>query len=209
MKYNHITIDLETVDNRPTSAITAIGAVFFNLDSDEREKFYVNVDLQSSIDLGLTVSGETIMWWFKQSDSARKALMDPKPIDVHMALPMLNSFIDMYKSKNCVCWTHATFDAPILNYAASLVKVKPPIFYRQHRDIRTLTWLNKRNGEKMKMAPEMTANNALDDAMHQANYITNHLNSVIHAIEAFEPLSETSKAIIDKIDRQEPFKMPY
>lgn len=175
-KFKHCTIDLETMDNRPTAAITAAAVVLFNLDNEETKEFEVNIDLQSSIDKGLTVSGETIMWWMQQSKAAQDALMNPKPVDIHTGLSWLSMFINQYKANSFTCWTHATFDAPILNYAFNLCRVKNPVHYRQHRDIRTLTWLKRQDGIKRDRPPELTAHRALDDARYQASYIRNLLN---------------------------------
>ena len=177
MKFKHCTIDLETLGTRPTSAITSIAVVMFDLEGN-RKDFEVNVDLQSAMNAGMTVDGETIMWWMSQSKDAQKALLDPKPVDLKIALMMVDQFIRSYKGKGFTCWTHATFDAPILNYALSLVGVAPAIHYREHRDIRTLTWLSSKLGlseSQLKFPAGLTAHRALDDANNQANYISDLL----------------------------------
>lgn len=174
MKFNHCTIDLETMGNLPTSAITAIGVVMFDLE-DNRREFEVNVSLQSSMDKGMTVQGDTIMWWMNQSKDAQNALTDPKPVDLDIALRMVDQFIRAHRAKSFTCWTHATFDAPIINYALNLCDIKPAIHYREHRDIRTLTWLNRNSGPKATMPAQLTAHRALDDARYQADYISAHL----------------------------------
>lgn len=174
MTFKHCTIDLETMDNRPTSAITSIACVMFNVDDEATAEFKVNVDLQSSVDLGLTLSGETIMWWMKQDKPAQLGLFTPKPIDAKLALLMLKEFIKSHRANGFTCWTHATFDAPILNYAFRLIGANSPIHYREHRDIRTLTWLarGKIMGERKK--PDV-AHDSLSDARNQADYIRDHL----------------------------------
>lgn len=179
MKYPHCTIDLETMGNLPTSAITAIGIVMFDL-LGNRHEFEVNVDLQTGMDVGMTVQGETIMWWMSQSKQAQDALKDPKPIALGLALAMVNAYVKQHRMSSFTCWTHATFDAPILNLAFSKFGLRGPIHYREHRDIRTLTWLNrkingvKENRKAMKEAG-LTAHRALDDARNQADYIAGHL----------------------------------
>jgi exodeoxyribonuclease VIII len=74
---NHVMLDLETMDTRPTAAIVAIGAVAFNphMGKVDREGgFYVTVDLQSCLDAGLTVSASTIRWWLDQERDARQQI---------------------------------------------------------------------------------------------------------------------------------------
>lgn len=69
---NNVMVDLETLDNKPTSAIVSIGAVHFGPNGyDEGNNFYRIEYQQSCIDAGLTLSGDTIKWWMRQSDRAR------------------------------------------------------------------------------------------------------------------------------------------
>lgn len=179
---NHLTVDLETLGTEPTSVITAIGAVFFDLEGETKE-FYTTVDAQSCLDAGLTVNGDTIMWWMQQSNAARQALKSKYPATLETALSMYGSFVANNRTKNLCVWTHATFDAPILDYAFKIVDVKNPVHYKENRDIRTLTYLNNLNRDKSKkdtvssLNDGFIAHNALDDARKQAIYIARMLNS--------------------------------
>lgn len=75
---NNVMVDIETLDNKPTSAIVSIGAVMFGPNGyDEYNTFYMVVDAQSCIDAGLTLSADTISWWMKQSDQARAVFQQP------------------------------------------------------------------------------------------------------------------------------------
>lgn len=59
---NHLMIDLETMGNKPTAPIVAIGAVFFDPKSSELDaEFYVAVNLASAMDQGATPDGDTIL----------------------------------------------------------------------------------------------------------------------------------------------------
>lgn len=175
MSYNHCTIDLETMDNRPTAAITSIACVMFNVEEMVTAEFKANVSLQSSINLGLTVGGDTMMWWLNQSKAAQDSLKDPKPIDVQLALLMLREFVKSNRASSFTCWTHATFDAPIVNYAYSLIDANSPIHYREHRDIRTLTWLGRGKPPAEEARKPDVAHCSLSDARNQADYIRNYL----------------------------------
>lgn len=169
------TLDLETMGTNPTSAIIAMGAIAFNrkapkFNAENCAAFYVNINLQDCLDHGLTVDGNTIMWWLKQNDPARSALIN-KQIKLQNALEKLNLWVRS-SVKNGPCWTHATFDAPIISNAYMQLKMQQPTPYKQQRDIRTLNDLQgfykvKRIG---------THHNALDDALFQAEYIWGLLN---------------------------------
>lgn len=70
-------LDIETMGNESFSSIVSIGALEFDIETGKTGKeFYVNVDLQSCMDLGLIVNASTIMWWLNQNEQARKDLTD-------------------------------------------------------------------------------------------------------------------------------------
>ncbi len=163
---NHLMIDLETMGSRPTSAIVAIGAVFFN-ESGLGDRFYCTVDLESCMKSGLTVDGGTIMWWLKQSEEARKALYDdPKPLE-----RALLRFADFYASranKNTRVWGNgADFDNAILSNAYQAAASHAPWPYWANGCYRTIKSLNP----NIKHERKGTHHNALDDAIYQAEHL--------------------------------------
>jgi hypothetical protein len=167
----HISIDLETMGNRPTSAICAIGAVAFDpeADPDTWHSLYMTVDLQSCIDEMLTVDASTIYWWLDQEKDAQVALLGENS-HISVALQELRSFYETYCTQDAAMWSHASFDAPILaNAYHEVLEERTPWKYRNIRDLRTLEHLTpdveypERKG---------THHNALDDAMYQAELIT-------------------------------------
>src|SRR5258706_9274955 len=99
---NHLMVDLETMSSDMDAAIVAIGAVLFDIegpmlvaediDAGAVNCFYTNVDLASSMRLGLKPNASTIMWWLKQSQAARDALILPAPVDITTALAALAGF---------------------------------------------------------------------------------------------------------------------
>jgi len=71
--YGHLMIDLETMGNVKNSAIVSIGAVEFNIENgDIGEEFYAVVNLQSCLDKGMVVNGDTIYWWLNQDKKIHK-----------------------------------------------------------------------------------------------------------------------------------------
>lgn len=172
---NHLMVDLETMSSDMDAAIVAIGAVLFDTDGPELVAeeidagalncFYANVDLASSMRVGLKPSASTIMWWLKQAQGARDALVVPQPIDITIALAALAGFIKAHDIK--YVWAHANFDLSILATAYNLCGIKLPWKYYDARDVRTI-YATAFNNEKVPGVPTELKHNALWDAYRQA-----------------------------------------
>lgn len=162
-------VDLETWGTESMSAISSVGAVEFNLATGETGKeFYVNVDLQSCLDLGLKVNASTIMWWMRQEEDARKAMMN-NPIYITNALHEFSKFIESCGGKNCELWGNSNrFDLGILNDAYSKNFSPIPWDFRKERDVRTL--VSFRPEIKDQTLVIGIAHNAVHDCYHQIKY---------------------------------------
>jgi hypothetical protein len=174
---NNVMLDLETMDTAATAAITAIGAVKFDLVTGEiGETFYRKISLQSSIDRGLTVSGSTIQWWLKQNEQARLEMAE-EGISLPDALWEFALYIgaersleddhDWVKSTAKIWGNGAAFDNAILAYAYSKVKLDLPWNFWNDRCYRTL----KEVRPEVELVREGTHHNALDDAISQAKHL--------------------------------------
>lgn len=164
-----VMIDLETMGTRPNAPIIAIGAVTF----DSRnltlgEQFYAVVDLQSSVNLGSVIDADTVMWWMKQSDDARKAFAR-KGMYASEALTALSSWLD----RNCVelksrrVWACGTdFDCTMLREHYAKAGLGLPWMFWNQRDYRTVRALypNVEPDERRGL------HNALDDAIYQVEH---------------------------------------
>lgn len=195
--YSSVMTDLETAGNGPRSAILSIGAVAFNIMGQEPVEalpsFYRNVDLQSCLDFGLVTDGSTVMWWLGQSEEARKALTDPKPVSLPVALTDLRNWILDLTSPDGELWAHATFDPVILRSAYDATKLGAlPWKYRNTRDIRTLTGLAKQLGYEIPKSGGDNSNKsvnhqAVDDCRYQVDYVRTMYQMIIgRAISAME-----------------------
>lgn len=157
-----VMVDLETMDNKPTSAITAIGAVVFDVKAGLQSEFYVKVDLQSSIDAGLTVSGDTVNWWLTQNEQARTE-MAKKGIPLANALKLLAAWLPA----GTKLWGNgASFDNAILSHAYAKVGMEQPWKFWDDRCYRTVKGMYP----SIKMDRQGTYHNALDDAKSQAEH---------------------------------------
>lgn len=165
--FNHLMIDLETMDTRPTASILSIGAVVFNpVKGTLGNRLHRTVLLDSCLDLGLTVSGDTIMWWLRQSDEARAAIAKG-----NMTLQFVLQDLAFFIAQNPVhrVWSHGTvFDIAVLEHAFRAAKHKLPWAYNDSRDTRTIFEAAEVNLNDFR---EGTAHNALDDAVSQAKAV--------------------------------------
>ena len=175
---NHLMIDLETMGNKPTAPIVAIGAVFFDPKSSELDaEFYVAVNLASAMDQGATPDGDTILWWLKQSSEARSAICTDDTRHIAEALTELSSFISRNSDnlRYLKVWGNgANFDNVILRSAYDRAGQTCPWQFWNDSDVRTMVLLGKQLGydPKNNMPFDGVAHNALADARHQAKYVS-------------------------------------
>lgn len=162
-----VMLDLETIDNSVTSAIASIGACLFDKDG-VYDKFYVVVDTNSCLEAGMTLSQDTLDWWSKQSEEARK-IFGPDTIKFSLQ-EALDLFSQWYKAHVAAeLWGNgADFDNAILSHAYKLIGKQQPWKYYDSRCFRTI-----KNGAKMEVRTG-TYHNALDDAITQAQYMIDH-----------------------------------
>ena len=158
----HVMVDIETLDNTSTSVILSIGACTFDDTTFGSSVFYTTVDPQSCVNLGMTLSVDTVMWWMKQSEQARAALTTGAVMPLSQALLELSA----WWPAGAAFWGNgATFDNVIVADAYRRTQLSRPWKYSADRCYRTLKAL----------FPEITADertgtyhNALDDALYQA-----------------------------------------
>ncbi|MGS3390756.1 3'-5' exonuclease [Citrobacter portucalensis] len=91
----HLMIDIEAMDDKPTAAITAIAAIFFNPETGEVGKtFYRRISLDDAMSNGGTVSAEAIEWWLRQSSEIRCQLLDDDCQDLELAICDFYAFVN-------------------------------------------------------------------------------------------------------------------
>lgn len=173
----HAMADFETLGVRPTSAVLSLGVVAFNAEGVLDDSFYVNIDPEDCINLGLTTDQSTIDWWDKQSAEAKAALeADKKPL-----LEAMTLFCAWVRRTKCdTLWGNGSdFDNPIMRNIFGAIDADFPFKPWAGRCYRTI--------KNIPGAPKMpkrigTHHNALDDAMSQAL----HLIEINKHIKVFE-----------------------
>lgn len=170
----HVMLDLETMGTKPNAPIISIGAVKFTKDGlippEEAGEFYINVDLQSAVDSGAAIDTNTIAWWMKQSDDARRRVFsstDPT-LPIAEALMGFSSWLINSPSDPLVWGNGAAFDNVILAESYRRCRIQEPWRFWSDRCYRTMKGVFHNV-----MPPEFegVAHNALHDARHQARHL--------------------------------------
>jgi hypothetical protein len=164
----HGTIDLETIDTKPSATILSLGAVKFNPlnDSEPHSELYIKIDIDEQDSLGRTASDDTIAWWGRQDPAIMEEAFDPEGrLSVAETFKQINKWavgID-------VLWGQGYgFDMTILEDLYRSAGMPIPWNFWQVRDSRTLFACLERDPRK-----DMQSNlhNALADAYYQSKAI--------------------------------------
>lgn len=180
-------IDLETLGTRVNSPIVAVGACFFDIKTGEIGKtFDAAIDLTEALRYG-RADGDTIKWWLTQNDAARQKVARGRsnPLKVY---PAFVEFVNAGGSGVRPWGNGACFDISMIEYTIARVTEKTaPWDFWNIRDCRTIKHL----GTDLKLsAPpplEGVAHTALDDAIHQAKWVSHYWRQMTRRPEATPP----------------------
>lgn len=166
----HAMPDLETVGTGSRAPIIAIGAVAFDpIAGTLGSEFYVNVDLQSCLDVGAVVDGGAFYFWLQQTEAARRALYGDR-VPIQLALQWYSTWLKGLKEREeqrVLMWGNgAGFDNVILENHYAMCGMEPPWKFYENRCFRTL----RQEYPDIEMVRIGEAHNALDDAKTQANH---------------------------------------
>ncbi|EMY8362408.1 3'-5' exoribonuclease [Escherichia coli] len=171
--WSHLSVDIETMGTNPDAPINSIGGKFFDPETGEMgPEFSKTIDAKTG---GGTVDISSIEWWLVQSSEARSAiLVNQIPLDD--ALLQFREFISEHSDEKFVqVWGNgATFNNVILRRSCERQGIPCPWRYHNDRDVRTIVELGKTIGFDARTAIpfEGVPHNALDDARHQAKYVS-------------------------------------
>ncbi|KTA92499.1 ATPase [Aeromonas salmonicida subsp. smithia] len=181
---NNVMLDLETMGKGPRAAIVTIGAVFFDpMTGELGAEFEAHIHLRDSARFG-EMDPDSVLWWLAQGDEARSSIIEPKyryagemgRLKLTEALLDFCDWIDEHGQKVTAMWGNgAGFDNVILANAYHAVDIKTPWSFWQDRDVRTIVELGRtlRGFDPKKDMPfEGVRHSALDDAKHQARYVS-------------------------------------
>lgn len=166
---NHVMIDVETLGTEADAVMLSIGAVMFDLDSDEinTHGFYAVLGIDDQLNLGRRIDEATLRWWFQQSKEAQ-AVFEEKPKQ-HLA-DVLHSMTSWFGHTKRIVWSNgASFDIPMIAHAYSMCSLSTPWEFWNSRCVRTYRSLPGA-GRVAKIEPSI-AHHALHDAVAQAKTV--------------------------------------
>lgn len=186
-RFGSVMIDLETLSTHNNAAIIEIGAVEFNKYTGEvGEKFNVIIDPKDWCKNDRHVDGETIQWWFNQTNEARKRFVTKQKYieycTLKHALQKLRYFImdcdSVDEDKNVVVWGNgATMDISILENAFNYFDIEVPWKYRAVNDVRTIVDLNPSIKKNCEFEWDVR-HSAIADCLYQIKYTTDTIKSL-------------------------------
>lgn len=166
----HVMIDLETLGTKPGAVLLSIGAVAFDpFTGDMFETYYKSININSSINLGMHVDGDTMAWWMAadRTQSARSAAFAGEellPVVLGEFTDFLNTVMNP-ATDGLYLWGHgAAFDPVLLEAAFDHCQLETPWKFYNVRDTRTLFDLARVRVERN----EAEHHHALHDAVAQA-----------------------------------------
>ena len=147
MKHIDITFDFETCSVAPDAAPMQLAAIVWNRDAKgehpfTEDTFNVGIDLRTCITAGFSFDQDTIDWWSRQNEQAKRSVTDDECYAVNMAFMQFCEWIGQMKLKygaDTVClWCQGQdFDFPILKTIAKKFSLKMPVHQHYFRDCRT------------------------------------------------------------------------
>lgn len=166
----HLMVDIETMGEGANAVICSIGAVAFEINTGETgAMFYHKADIQSCLDAGLKVEGQTLIWWLRQSDEARREVSEAGAA-LPDVLAAFSSFLSD-REEDIKLWSNGKhFDMARLADAYKACGMSIPWKYYNVRDVRTLAGIMPEIKERIQRAG--TAHHPLDDCQYQIKYCT-------------------------------------
>lgn len=167
--YPECMVDIETLSTEPNAVVLSIGAVLFALDGydtyetleEDGRCFFAILDINSQIDLGRHVSGDTILWWMKQGRMAQQeTFREAGRVPVETVLEQLWPQIE---PRNM--WGNGSnFDNVIINTLYRDYGYEQPPFWKA-KDLRTIKYLaHDKAADHIERGVE---HSAIDDAKYQ------------------------------------------
>lgn len=173
----HFMLDLETLDNKPSSYILELALVAFDPSTGE-----VNEALTTNAVFGAcqgqpatTRSLETYEWWLKKNPQQLAAYFDnDRLVDQYVPTmcTVVSRLADLRATHKVNVWCTGTFDVDILNYHVDkLYGTQDLIRFYEVRDVRTMKQMCKDFG--FAVADLVATHSAYEDCLRQIKYVSN------------------------------------
>ena len=191
-RFGDIMVDLETLGTRQDAIVLEISAVEFNCHTGEiGEVFDAKLDIDEQVQYRRSLNCETLQWWFKQDEEARKNIFNEDVDIIRFNIPWaLAEFSNFVERCNDKCnsdsdrrvvklWGNGSlFDLGILQnmYETCLPNMKLPWKFWAVNDVRTIVDLNPDVKRNCKF--DGTPHCAVDDCKHEIKYLVETLKTI-------------------------------
>jgi exodeoxyribonuclease VIII len=167
---NHLMIDFETLDNKPTSVVLSVGLVLFNKYNILASNYF-DFEIKGQMENGRTISADTLMWWLNQT-SGRKFTPPAEHYSTTLGkiIYWIQNMVDAHGKFENVWANDPDFDCAILE---DLIPLSIPYKYYHKRSLRT--FIQYVGGGVKVSRTEGQQHNALVDAIDQAKYVMERL----------------------------------
>jgi len=167
-----IMLDMETIGTAANSVILSIGAVYFNDDGTLGDEYYTVLETNSQKLHGRYVDPDTVAWWEKQSEEAKKEAYSYPDKDRQSTAIALSKLFEFIKQggKDVLIWGNGSdFDNALLADLFRSFGIKQPWAFWNNRCFRTF----KSEFKHLASEPafEGIKHHALYDAKHQVRYL--------------------------------------
>jgi len=174
MRYEHLSIDIETLGTKPGAIVLSVGLIPFSLNEsvNAENADYWRISVVDSLICGLMPDSDTLDWWSRQTSDARKALDVGDVRTLESTAYRLENVLKTHCADKCRVWMKGpSFDGVLLEAALEKAGKRVPWKYWQERDVRTICdWVPEPKREGVH-------HNAADDAVHQARWVRDALLS--------------------------------
>jgi hypothetical protein len=176
-----IMVDIETLGSGGYTALVQLSAVQFSRYTGvTKKKFATNIDLQSCLDVGLKINGETIYWWLSRSEEARQSILKGPKKHIGHALQLFCDFLqeccegEEFTIMDLSLWGRSPrFDIAIIYDAFTACGLKLVWDLRKEMCVRTIESqgpeIKKEIDEKNK---GRVMHDGLVDCLHQIEYVS-------------------------------------
>ena len=177
----HLMVDFETLDTAPSAIVVSLGAAIFKRDG-VLGSFYRVLNIDEQIELGRTMSADTLRWWFTQSKEAQSPFHAPvnEKVSLLSCIKDLMLFCEKHLQEDNNNWAGiniwgngACFDPPILDSMFRDLGMEIPYKFWNIACYRTFEKLTKC---KALVERQGTHHNAEDDAIYQAETMIAYFN---------------------------------
>lgn len=166
-------VDVECMGTKSTAALMSIGAAFFDLKTFTiGPTFHKPIHIVTSVNLGMKIEAGAILFWLRQSQAAREAVMfNLLPIEM-----VLTDFADWAgrhgRPEGFRIWGNsAKFDLGILETAYDLAGIKVPWSWGLETCFRTVRNLNAHVLYDPETQKTGVAHNAVYDCTFQIEHL--------------------------------------